>query len=209
MARCVAIFHGGREDTGAGWNHHLPRRDTFHCQSDTGEHLTWVTFTMVHSPLSHTSVPLKGLHHVCKKIFEHFFTVQNHLPLWGLYSRSHYFLHYLILSSDRLTVITGIWYLLVKLYLQEYCQCLLSWHLMNCLRRCLKMLVWTGELCKNTHATGVPGGEKYTGKNPPRSPANTWNWFAYLLDWIKGILKVKCSAEYRPWKTINCEVVTE
>lgn len=164
---------------------------------------------MVHQPLSHTSVPLKGLHHVCKIIFEHFFTVQNHLPLWGFYSRSHCFLHYLILSKDRLTVITGIWYLLVKLYLQEYCQCLLSWHLMSCLRSCLKMLMWTGEHCKNTHATRVPGGEKHTEKKPPRSPENTWNWFVYSLDWIKGILKVKYSTEYGPWKPINCEVVTE
>lgn len=137
-------FHGVREHPYAGWRHHLPGRGTFHSQSDTAEHLTWVTFTMLYEPLSHTSTPFKGLRHVCKKVFEYFLHS----------SASHHFMRFVFKKplfsslSDLvqrlwLTVITGTWYLLVKLCLQEYCQCLLSWHLMSCLRGYLKMLMWT------------------------------------------------------------------
>lgn len=93
-----------------------------------------------------------------------------------------------LIQRLRLTVITGIWYLLVKLCLQEYCQCLLSWHLMSCLRGYLKILMWTGQLTNNCKTVKILMPLEFLvvtsilKKETPRSPAITWDWFAYWLD---------------------------
>lgn len=139
--------------------------------------------------VDHIPLPVWYSRTLYKKSLNISFTVQHHFSSWGFFFKKPLFSSLSnLIQRLRLTVITGIWYLLVKLCLQEYCQCLLSWHLMSCLRGYLKILMWTGQLTNNCKTVKILMPLEFLvvtsilKKETPRSPAITWNWFAYWPD---------------------------